>query len=249
MLTFFLLATFACTALGETIGFFILGANLERLKHSGAQRVKHALGLAAQHPKDHHVFFLSGANGEAEVMNEQVRRGYKALAKTPDIILETEANFTVKNFILTIPKINAYCQKHNLSMVYLITSGYHMCRSEAILNEFVKARLTLDIRYELSPAKHPRVGHPEHDSWLSSKCGDRIRIAEINDPTRDQSNAHIFATMIAREAEIDSFQNRECNDALTARYLRNNEVASKDEENKTNQLLRLVEGCARKLSE
>merc|ERR1711964_114455 len=239
-----LLATLACSALGDTIGFFILGANLTKLKKPGVQRVKHALDLAVEHPNDHHVFFLSGAHGEAEDMESKIRKGYRGLLKNgklpsmitgsfvkrgPRIILEKKANFTVKNFIMTIPKINAYCKEYNLHKVYLVTSGYHMCRSEAVLNEFVDAGLTSDISTTLT-------------NFMAVQ-------QDIEDPKRDQSNARIFATMIAREAEIDSFANRDSNDTLTARYLRNNNARTqKDKREKTKQLQRLVNGCARKLS-
>jgi hypothetical protein len=265
MLTLFILATLACSALGDTIGFFILGANKKKLAKSGPQRVKHALDLAVNHPNDHHVFFLSGANGEAEDMREQIRVDYRGLLESgklgspntgslirrgPRIILETKANFTVKNFIMTIPKINAYWKQYNLRKVYLVTSNYHMCRSEAILDEFIKARLTADIQYELSPAEHPKnADHPEYDNWLWSPCGGRTRKQDIEDPTRDQSNAHIVATMIARAADIDSFSERDSNDTLTAIYQKNNNATTKkDKRAKKDQLLSLVNGCARKLS-
>jgi len=125
------------------------------------QRIAHAVSLAHnEHPGDKHIYFVSGWRGEAKHMNARILQLYKDAGLSPPVVeMDTEAMFTVMNFLKTIPMINKHCEE--LDMVYMITSDYHIPRSQAILDEFVEQRLCkVEIRAEGAP--HPGF---DMDGW------------------------------------------------------------------------------------
>jgi len=192
----------------EPVGFYILGGHLTRLKLSMDQRIEHAIDLAQseEHKKQPPIYFVSGykkggAMSEAEYMAEKILKTYddRGLPK-PVIVMDNEARFTVMNFLKTLPLINKLRAQleFRLEKVYLITSDYHIPRSEAILDEFVKNGLTNGATFVPSGAEHPQKGKKGRDVWLDGPAADGsggTEIEAILDPRRDRSNANCFATM------------------------------------------------------
>lgn len=258
-LTLFLLSALACRVLDarNTVGFYILGAHLTNLKFSMAQRIEHATGLAlGRHGNDDHIYFVSGyknPNGgpsEAEHMENEIQRIYGAAGrKSPRIVSDYEARFTVMNFLKTIPMINEW--RKTLSLVYMVTSDYHIPRSRAILQEFQNAGLTADVRYVVAGAPHPRNSkHAKRmgikfDKWLLSDCNGRTRLEDILDATRDRDNANIFATLCQRQSSpLASLRFlvfwESSSDVFIERYLRNNAADPRPRDAKIKQLKKLV---------
>jgi len=130
---------------------------------------------------------------EAEYMAQKILEKYASRNLTkPVIVMDNEAMFTVMNFLKTIPLINKF--KGHIKKVYLITSDYHINRSNAILDQFVENKLT-QVPFESSYAPHPNTGESGCDEWLYQKVGGSTRITGILDKSRDSSNAHCFAAM------------------------------------------------------
>jgi len=178
----------------KAVGFYILGAHLTKLKHSMEQRIKCATDLALNEHKDKpHIYFVSGykkggAMSEAEYMAKEILELYKVKGMpAPTIVMDNEAMFTVMNFLKTIPLINKF--KGHIKKVYLVTSDYHISRSEGILKQFVDNDLTGNVEFVSEGAKHPAKGEAGHDPGTSP------RVASILDERRDRSNARCFAEM------------------------------------------------------
>jgi len=189
-LTLFVLSALASSVLGKekkAVGFYILGAHRTRLRYSMEQRIDHAVSLAqSKHSEDQHIYFVSGTgcckspdkdpgsnrcvsefcNGkkkfcktEAQHMNDRILQLYQDWPSKPQVEMDHEAMFTVMNFLKTIPLINKRCKE--LDMVYMITSDYHIPRSQAILDEFVKQGLC-KVEIRASGAPHPGF---DMDKW------------------------------------------------------------------------------------
>lgn len=178
----------------DSVGFYILGGHLTKLKHSMDQRIEHALKLALdKHKKQPHIYFVSGykkggAMSEAEYMAKKILEKYESSnLPAPVIVMDNEAMFTVMNFLKTIPLINKF--KGHIKKVYLVTSDYHISRSEGILKQFVDNDLTGNVEFVSEGAKHPATGEAGHDPGTSP------RVASILDERRDRSNARCFAEM------------------------------------------------------
>lgn len=293
-LTFLLLSVFTCRVLDardvnvNAVGFYILGANLNNLKHSMAQRIEYATNIALRyHGNDQHVYFVSGYKipgklSEAEHMENEILRIYRAaLQPAPRIVRDDEARFTVMNFLKTIPLIKKENEQRTLQRVYMITSDYHIPRARAILQEFQNARLIGDVQwYVPSGAPHPRNTREARqtgrrfDKWLlfagccakpvrgmawlwygiCATCGNKFSSTgranrdAILDPTRDQDNANIFASLCQQQRQSGPKRSME-ETQLVERYLKNNKAITEEQRaEKKTQLWGLVKEFVKAMS-
>jgi len=219
------------------------------------QRIKHATDLALkEHPYDSHIYFVSGYKNpeakegevsEAEYMENKIRGIYRSKGRAPPrIVADYQAKFTVMNFLMTIPMINQY--RNELRKVYMVTSDYHMCRSEAILKAFKDADLTRDVKYVPASARHPTRTEHGFDDWLLTPCGNRTRLEDIKDPSRDADNAGIFADLIVSRigsmpALVGPIMRWLVEKPLIDRYLNNNKAFTSEKKiKKTGELNEMV---------
>lgn len=120
------------------------------------------------------------------------------------VIKDTEARFTVENYLKILGRVNKFCRDFSVDVFHLVTSQYHMPRSHAILKEFQDMGLCPLI---LRPM--PRESIPEfdeRDTWLTSEptrkgnsgfLTNKAAMASKQNCARDSSSAHCFATIIA----------------------------------------------------
>merc|ERR1712093_79802 len=215
------------------VGFMVLGANRNILGKSMDQRIQHAYLKwleTCNRPGYQGVFFPTGNNNhhtnpaEAQYIQDQIVKKYQKIyeyskykhLKAPKIIQEGRAQFTVDNFLKTIPKIGDYQREYGIQfrVVYLVTNEYHMGRSLAIANQFAEYGL---VDYRLEPCEVPRdvCTGSNRDRELDIKNGSGKTLEQrIRDDTgRDIENSKSFARAIFMQNHRDAFSQDLLDDA------------------------------------
>lgn len=216
------------------IATLLLGASLAKLPQSMDERVDKAFEtMTKNHPHDQHIYFASGYRDpkkpnkktEAEHIRDELQKKYRTAKLTqPKFVLDDKAQFTVDNFMKTIPLINSYIASYgNIEKCYLVTSCYHMDRAWAILEEFRNLGLANRCRFERCEAPYDFSKNGDGKFLEEMRNGQR-RIDEFRDPARDRSNAEIFAKLCKREMRDPRSLNRAQVMGLCQLYAINNGV-------------------------
>lgn len=215
------------------IGFMVLGANRTVLKKSMNQRIDRAFDKwieTCNRPGYQGVFFPTGNNNhprypaEAQYIEEELLEKYKKISgsskyrnlKAPIINQEGRAQFTVDNFLKTIPKIGDYQRKYGIEfkVVFLVTNEYHMKRSLAIANQFEEHGL---VDYTLERCDVPRrvCTGSERDAKLDEpqKNGKTFEQNIRDDTDRDIKNSKSFARAIFMQNHRHAFSQSLLDDA------------------------------------